>query len=185
MFTKQPQKHDAVLGGQNLIDAAVLGGLEGVKQRLNYNNQIQVTQALIDAVQYGTTGKALVRQYFTHPDHSKFFINMLKAGYTPEIAEQRFSWYGPFVNCPNRQQFQQIIRRTRVNLVWDSAGKEGNIIYPAAYSRSKLLSLWFLMQDKENPEAIDLAGNIGICLRQRETLCTLANNLLNQLEEFS
>ena len=95
MFTKQPQKHDAVLGGQNLIDAAVLGGLEGVKQRLNYNNQIQVTQALIDAVQYGTTGKALVRQYFTHPDHSKFFFDMVETGYTPAIAEQRFSWYGP------------------------------------------------------------------------------------------
>ena len=185
MLVNHPQKHDAVLGGQSLIDAAVLGGLEGVKQRLNYNDQAQVTQALIDAVQYGTAGKALVKRYFTHPDHSKFFLDMVKAGYTPEIAEQRFSWYGPFVNCPSRQQFQQVIRKTKVNLVWDSAGKEGYIVYPAAYSRSKLMSIRLLMQDRENPEAIDLVWNIAICLTQQETLSTLANNLLNQLEKFS
>lgn len=185
MLTNQPQKHDAVLGGQNSIDAAVLGGLEGVKQRLIYDDPIQTTQALIDAVQYGRDGKALIKDHFRHPDHSKFFIDMVKAGYTPEIAEQRFSWYGPFVNCLNRQQFQQVIRSTKVNLVWDSAGKEGSIVYPAAYSRSKLLSLKLLMQDKESPEAINLAWNIAICLNQRETLSTLANNLLNQLEAFS
>lgn len=107
---------------------------------------------------------------------------MVKAGYSPAIAEQRFSWYGPFVNCSNRQQFQQVIRRTKVNLVWDNASKEGNIIYPAAYICSKLLSIRLLMQDRENPEAIDLAWNINICLNQEETLSTLANNLLNQLE---
>ena len=185
MSTKPPHEHDAVLGGQNSIDAAVLGGLEGVKQRLNYNDQAQVTQALIDAVQYGTPGKALVKRYFNHPDHSKFFIDMVKAGYTPAIAEQRFSWYGPFINCSNRQQFQQVIRSTKVNLVWDSVGKEGYIVYPAAYSYRKLLSLKLLLQDRESPEAIGLANDIGVCLTQRETLSTLANNLLNQLEKFS
>ena len=59
------------------------------------------------------------------------------------------------------------------------------ILYPAAYRRSKLLSLKLLLQDRESPEAIDLAWNIAICLTQREVLSTLANNLLNQLEEFS
>lgn len=77
MLVNQPQKHDAVLGGQNSIDAAVLGGLEGVKQRLNYNDHAQVTCTLIDAVQYGTAGKTLVKRYFTHPDHSKFGVAYL------------------------------------------------------------------------------------------------------------
>jgi hypothetical protein len=36
------------------------------------------------------------------------------------------------------------------------------------------------MQDRKNPEASDLAWNIGICLTQRETLSSLANNLLHQ-----
>ena len=56
---------------------------------------IQSTQALIDAMRYGRNGKALVKNHFRHPDHSKFFFDMVETGYTPAIAEQRFSWYGP------------------------------------------------------------------------------------------
>jgi hypothetical protein len=180
-----PQNYDVTLGGQNPCNAAVLGGLAGVKQRLVSDDIRQSTQALIDAVQYGTEGKALVKQHFNHPDHSKFFIDMVKAGYIPTTREQRFSWYGPSVSCSNKLKLQQIIRKTKVNLVWDSSGKEGCVVYPSAYSKAKLLSLWLLMQQRENPEAKSLAFAIQINLQLLEPLCTLAQNLLSQLENFS
>ncbi len=181
----QPREYDVTLGGQNPCNAAVLGGLEGVKQRLTSDDIMQSTQALIDAVQYGAEGKALVKQHFNHPDHSKFFIDMVRAGYTPTTREQRFSWYGPSVSCSNKLELQQIIRSCKVDLVWDSSGKEGCVVYPSAYSKAKLLSLWLLMQQRENPESQSLAFAIQINLQLLEPLCTLAQNLLSQLENFS
>jgi hypothetical protein len=41
------------------------------------------------------------------------------------------------------------------------------------------------MQERENPEAQSLAFAIQINLRLPEPLCTLAQNLLSQLENFS
>lgn len=180
----QLREYDVILGGQNSCTAAVLGGLEGVKQPLASDNPDKYS-ILIDALQYGAKGKALVKQYFNHPDHSRFFIDMVKAGCTPTISERRFSWYGPGVNCDSKKQLQKVIRATKVDLVWDSCGKEGAVAYPAAYSRSKLRSIWLLLQDRENPEAIGLRQGISICLYQAEPLCTLAQNLLSQLKDFS
>jgi hypothetical protein len=79
---------------------------------------------------------------------------------------------------------KQIIRKTKVNLVWDNSGEEGCVAYPAAYSYSNLSSLWLLMQGKENPEVQSLGFAIKNSLRQSEPLCTLAQNLLSQLRNF-
>jgi len=51
----QPQPDDAVLGGQSAapIDGAVLGGIEGVKQRFEVGDFEQKKQALEDALRYG------------------------------------------------------------------------------------------------------------------------------------
>ncbi|MDJ0733176.1 MAG: STM4015 family protein [Nostocaceae cyanobacterium] len=60
----QPRKDDAVLGGQSPppIDSLVLGGIEGVKQRLS-NPVIDVRiAALQDALNYGDAGIGLVIQ---------------------------------------------------------------------------------------------------------------------------
>ena len=56
--TRQPRPDDAVLGGQSQapIYGAVLGGIEGVKQRLERDNLEEKKVALQDALKYGDKG---------------------------------------------------------------------------------------------------------------------------------
>ena len=58
----QPRVDDAVLGGQNLAPAGslVLGGIEGVKNRLSSAVEEQRIAALQDAIKYGEAGLDLV-----------------------------------------------------------------------------------------------------------------------------
>jgi acyl carrier protein len=60
----QPREFDAVLGGQNSLrnDAAVLGGLEGVKKRLNNPATEERIAALPIALNYGEEGLNLIIQ---------------------------------------------------------------------------------------------------------------------------
>ncbi|MGB3640954.1 MAG: formylglycine-generating enzyme family protein [Rivularia sp. (in: cyanobacteria)] len=62
MEHQQPKPYDAVLGGQNQPseDAAVLGGIQGVKLRLsNSNPQVRI-KALHQALNYGEAGLDLI-----------------------------------------------------------------------------------------------------------------------------
>lgn len=62
---KQPRNFDAVLGGESQIPvgAAILGGLEGVKQRFaNAVNEHQKAAALKDAANYGRVGLEFLLQ---------------------------------------------------------------------------------------------------------------------------
>lgn len=139
MSQNQPHSFDAVLGGQYpnaFATTAVLGGLEGVKQRLAYDELNLSAKALKDAIGYGAEGEALIREYFSHPDHSQFFIDLAKAGYTPQISGQKSCWYR--VNETAQRELQQIIRLTTVELAWDNSGKEGCVVYPVANSFSNL-----------------------------------------------
>jgi formylglycine-generating enzyme required for sulfatase activity len=54
----QPQEFDAVLGGHTgyYLSSAVLGGIEGVRQRLACNSVNQRLKALKDALNYGRVG---------------------------------------------------------------------------------------------------------------------------------
>ncbi|WP_293145031.1 MULTISPECIES: formylglycine-generating enzyme family protein [unclassified Microcoleus] len=58
----RPKEYDAVLGGQNLIpsDAAVLGGVAGVKSRLGVPSAEVRIAALSDALKYGDAGLDLI-----------------------------------------------------------------------------------------------------------------------------
>lgn len=58
----EPEKDDAVLGGQAAMpsDGLVLGGLEGLKQRLSHPSPEQRITALEQAMQQGQAGVALV-----------------------------------------------------------------------------------------------------------------------------
>jgi hypothetical protein len=58
----QSQEYDAVLGGQIPIrsDSAILGGIEGVKRRLNSAIEEQRIAALSEALKYGKAGLDLV-----------------------------------------------------------------------------------------------------------------------------
>jgi len=139
MPENQPDIFDAVLGGQHpntFATTAVLGGLEGVKQRLAYDELNLSAKALKDAIGYGAEGEALIREYFSHPDHSQFFIDLAKADYTPQISGQRSCWYS--INATAQRELQQIIRLTTVDLAWDNSGKGGFVVYPVANSPSNL-----------------------------------------------
>lgn len=58
---QNPKPYDAVLGGKNTpLDAAVLGGIQGVKLRLsNPNPQIRIV-AVEQALNYGEAGLNLI-----------------------------------------------------------------------------------------------------------------------------
>jgi hypothetical protein len=64
----QPQDHDAVLGGQSPVPASsgVLGGFEGVKQRLA-GSVAQRLSALSEALKYGQKGLFLVVRALDDP----------------------------------------------------------------------------------------------------------------------
>jgi hypothetical protein len=69
MSQPNPHKSDAVLGGQNPapINAVVLGGLAGAKQRLESQSLVAKLQALQDTVRYGTDGVDILLQALTDP----------------------------------------------------------------------------------------------------------------------
>ncbi|HEY9741560.1 MAG TPA: hypothetical protein V6C90_13800, partial [Coleofasciculaceae cyanobacterium] len=62
--SNQPKAHDAVMGGglPPLVNAAVLGGIEGVKQRLASESDEVRIAALKEALNYGKEGLRQVIQ---------------------------------------------------------------------------------------------------------------------------
>jgi len=61
--SNQPNSNDAVLGGQGFpLNSGVLGGLEGVKQRLTSESEEIRMAALDEALNYGQPGKDVLRQ---------------------------------------------------------------------------------------------------------------------------
>lgn len=64
MSENQPREFDAVLGGSTspIFTSAVLGGIEGVKQRLKHKNVNVRFDALWDALNYGEAGLDLIAQ---------------------------------------------------------------------------------------------------------------------------
>ena len=67
---QQPQNFDAVLGSQTQIanGSVILGGIEGVKARLNSDRIHVRISALKDAINYGDAGLHLVIQYLDDPE---------------------------------------------------------------------------------------------------------------------
>jgi HEAT repeat protein len=59
---RKPKKDDLVLGGNNLppVDGVVLGGIEGVKRRLESHEIVVRIAAVEDALNYGEEGLDLV-----------------------------------------------------------------------------------------------------------------------------
>jgi hypothetical protein len=67
---QRPQNFDAVLGNRGSISngSIVLGGIEGVKARLNSDRISVIILALQDAVNYGDAGLHLVVRYLEDSD---------------------------------------------------------------------------------------------------------------------
>lgn len=59
-----------------------------------------------------------------------FRADMAAAGYEVEEYHGRFSYQGPAVRI-DAAALQDLIRATRVYVVWDQMGKDGLIVYPA------------------------------------------------------
>lgn len=59
----------------------------------------------------------------------QFCIDMLKANFTVKQYYGRLFYKGWAVKC-RREQLQNVIRATSVNLQWDDMGRGGLVIYP-------------------------------------------------------
>jgi hypothetical protein len=69
-FHQQPQQFDTVLGNQTQIPngSVILGGIEGVRARLNSENIHIKILALKDAINYGDAGLHLAIEYLEDPE---------------------------------------------------------------------------------------------------------------------
>lgn len=69
MNLEEPKDTDAVMGGENstLLSNAILGGIQGVKQRFATGNVEQRIAALEEALNYNDAGLDLVRDALDDP----------------------------------------------------------------------------------------------------------------------
>jgi hypothetical protein len=109
--SQRPQSFDAVLGNQTIAanSSAVLGGIDGIKTRLNSENIHVVILALKDAINYGDAGLHLVIKYLENSesqvvdtayellkDRSEPFVRDRIDRYVDdrelEIEDMKYSW---------------------------------------------------------------------------------------------
>ncbi|MDY6900944.1 MAG: HEAT repeat domain-containing protein, partial [Cyanobacteriota bacterium] len=91
MSENQPREFDAVLGGKNPAPstAAVLGGIEGVKRRLESEDEYVLFKALSDALNYQEAGLDLVIQSL-HSDSKtiqRSAYNVLRKRKEPQVKQ--------------------------------------------------------------------------------------------------
>ncbi len=134
MPESNPQSSDAVLGGANPppINAAILGGLAGAKQRLESESIVTKIQALKDTIQYGTGGIDLALEALADPnDNVKRFARRLlrdRAGeagkaalldreplsYFTTLADWRWEIYNPEVGIVDPENNAYIVQMTNL-----------------------------------------------------------------------
>ena len=79
----RPREYDAVLGGKNQppVDAAVLGGIEGIKMRLACDNELVRIAAIEDAMKYGEAGLEVAIASINDKFASVKILNSIKRFY--------------------------------------------------------------------------------------------------------
>ncbi|VEP15323.1 conserved hypothetical protein [Hyella patelloides LEGE 07179] len=96
---KKPQEYDLVLGGNNPppVDGLVLGGIEGVKRRLESSNLEIIKATLTDAIQYQDEGLNLVITALSNSQQEirKHAVNILRENKTAK-AERALLDYDPY-----------------------------------------------------------------------------------------
>jgi hypothetical protein len=124
-FHERPQNFDAVLGNQTSIanGSVVLGGIEGVKARLNSEHIHVIILALKDAINYGDAGLHLVIQYLENPQSQivDTAYELLKCRSEPfvcdridrylddrelEIEDMKYSWLESSPEAAIQKQFK-------------------------------------------------------------------------------
>jgi hypothetical protein len=122
---QRPQEFDAVLGNQTQIanGSLILGGLEGVKTRLNSEHIHVIILALKDAIKYGDAGLQLVIEYLENPesqivdaayellkDRSEPFVRDRIDRYLDdrelEIEDMKYSWLESSPEASSQKQFK-------------------------------------------------------------------------------
>ena len=122
---QQPQNFDAVLGNQTSISngSFILGGIEGVKTRLNSESIHVRILALKDAINYGDAGLHLVLQYLDNPesqivdaayellkDRSEPFVRDRIDRYLDdrelEVQDRKYSWLESSPKAAIEKQFK-------------------------------------------------------------------------------
>jgi hypothetical protein len=124
-FHERPQDFDAVLGNQTSIanGSIVLGGIEGVKARLNSEHIPVIILALKDAINYGDPGLHLVIQYLENSQaqivdaayellkcRSESFVRERIDRYLDdrelEIEDMKYSWLESTPEASIQKQFK-------------------------------------------------------------------------------
>ncbi len=107
--SRQPKPDDAVLGGQNYqpINAAVLGGMEGIKRRLKSGDVEQKIAALPETLKYGQNGLELLiqalrddawsvqcRAYNLLQENAELGLKQALSAYNPYLLKWLYTIYG-------------------------------------------------------------------------------------------
>jgi hypothetical protein len=132
MSQPTPNNSDAVLGGQNPapINAVVLGGLAGAKQRLESQSLVAKLQALQDTVQYGTDGVDILLQALADPaaEVKRLARRLLRShfeaarksalleqdslSYFTTLADWRWEVYNPEIGIVDPENNAYVVRLT-------------------------------------------------------------------------
>ncbi|MEL7246517.1 MAG: hypothetical protein AAGM40_29960, partial [Cyanobacteria bacterium J06573_2] len=142
MSENQPREFDAVLGGSTspIFTSAVLGGIEGVKQRLQSKNVDARFDALWDALNYGEAGLYLIAQRL-HDSSQKVYryAELLLRERGGEKGKQALVDYNPWKYI------------TRINKNWQiqKYNPEKGIVFPfgKAYVITNKIQFQALIQD--------------------------------------
>jgi hypothetical protein len=129
--TPQPRSSDAILGGQTPppVTGAVLGGLEGAKQRFESETVATRLTALREAVQYGEQGIELAIQALSDESEQvkQLACRLLRQGnqrgkqalldhqplsYFTTLADWRFETYNPQVGITDPENNAYVVRMT-------------------------------------------------------------------------
>lgn len=123
--SEQPQEHDAVLGGQGAVPASgvVLGGFEGIRQRLTSRVAADRAEALSKALKYGQRGLFLVVRALDDPSAEVQQVAYMLLRERPESRVQQAvrqfyarSHYGRLESVLASGKWQEADQETRLAL---------------------------------------------------------------------
>jgi hypothetical protein len=135
-LTPQPQSSDAILGGKTPppVTGAVLGGLEGAKQRLESQDLVTRSTALKDAFRYGDRGIDLAVQALSdrseefqrlarrllrnHETGKQALLEPQPLNYFTTLADWRHEVYNPQVGIVDPENNAYVVQMTDNGRRW-------------------------------------------------------------------